>query len=309
MAVSTLSTYAQALTSALGAPAHILDVNAQDSLPPFQFWFYNPPSKVSFEDTVCYTVGFADQSQGGACPYVELFFQFTGKYPIDQLNNLASILGGFLQEVRRRSRFTPNLLVRNLPIELLPGMRDILLVEGAGRRPLWVELSDRTIRVLSLVCLYPQEAAWCAEKSGFNTYHAFLDQGIDFLKPRRKSLEEFSIDFTGQQLARVLDLTRSTDPLSPEELWEEVREWYRLNAPDLGKNLTEDLYGSLETLDILLGVPFPDFPEEMNPRQARLLFLFTHWERIYAGAYEPTSGEHLVSNPHFVPPLQSHLRV
>ena len=310
MAASTLTTYAQALTSAIGVPAHILDINMEDEgYPPFQFWFYHPPSKVSFEDTVVYTVGLANSSQGGACPYVELFFQFTGKYPVEQLNNLAQILGGLVHETRKRVRFTPNTLIRNLPIELLPGMRDVMVQEGAGRRALWVELQDRTVRVLSLIALYPQEANWCATKSGFNTYHAFLNQGIDFLKPRRQQLTDFPVEPTGRQLARICDLSQSTDPPSPDELWDEVRSWYELNAPNIAKKQTPDLYQTLENLGESLGVTLPEFPEDIPHVQAQFTFLVTHWEMIYSGAYEPGPAGKLKANPNFIPPVQSFLKV
>ena len=307
--MSTLTSYGQALSFSIGVPVHILDVKPANGLPPFQFWFYSPPSRVSLEDTVVYTVGLADQPQQGACPFVELFFQFSGKYPVEQLNNLASLLGGLIQEAAKRTHFSPNLLLRNLPIDILPGMKDILVCECAGRRPLWVEMEDRTIRVLSLIGLYPDETAQCIEKSGFNTYYAFLQQNIDFLKPRRPHLEPFSTDLTGYHLARIADLAQPPGPQEPGETWKQIIDWYARNIPTLGAQMQVEWFEAIPQLGILLGVETPDFSLAADPQQAAVEFLNLHTERIFAGAYLPEDGKSLKHNPNFVPPKESKLNV
>lgn len=282
----------------LGTPAFGLQTENTDASFRLQFWFYPPPSKFSEDNTVLCTVGLSQRYFEGACPWIELMFQVPGRHARPQLEKLGVVIGEVLFNTLKVTRFTPNLLLTSLRRPLLPNMRDILVVEGAGLRPLWMETDDRNIQILHLLPVYQEEVPLIRKMGFWNTYRRFIEQEVDFLSPNRPKLVDTQFHPDEQRLAREVSIYQGG--LSIEKIWRDIQGWYQANAPRVPAAQLPGPPAALDNWEDSFGLT-ASFPGKKPPEDPEN-WLEEHWERLYAGGFLPGLEETLSVNPHFYSP-------
>ena len=284
-----------------GRPAFGVNVENRDATLRFQLWFYPPPSDFSEENNVIYTVGLSEQTFTGPCPKIELSFQFPGKFRRWQLEKLGKILGTLIHDTLKVTNFTPNLLLTTLKHPIMPAMGDILVIEGAGMRPLWMELEDKTcIRLLHLLPVYRTEVPLIRQMGLWNTYRQFIEHKINFLTPNRTGLTEAHFHPDNLKLAREVAVYQK--PPSGEQIWQQITLWYQHNAPGIELIQLEELPFSKhdwpEALGLTNGISITAlFDGEISDQD----WLCQYWEGLYSGCYKYIENHGLVLNPHYFP--------
>ena len=277
-------------------PSFGLNVQNSDDLCLFQLWFYLPPSKLSSDNTVIYTVGLSRRYFESPCPWIELSFQAPGRHDRPQLEKLGMILGELVYDTLKVTHFTPNLLLTGLKRQFMPNMRDMLVIEGAGMRPLWIEMDDRIVRILQLLPLYQEEVPLIREMGFWNTYRRFIKQKINFLEPNRPKLTNRQFHPDDQQLAREVVINQGSP--SKEKIWQDIQKWYRVNAPRIQAAQIEQPPAPSDNWEETFGLS-KSFTDKASVAQTDE-WLEQHGKRLYAGGFLPTQEKFLPVNPYFI---------
>lgn len=279
-----------------GKPAFSLNTENSDASFRIQLWFYPPPSNHSTDNNAVCTLGLSQRYFDGPCPLIELSFQVPGQYVNQQLEKLGIILGELLFNTLTITQFTPNLLLTNLKYQFMPDMRDMMVIEGAGIRPLWIEMEERAIRILHLVPVYVEEVPLIREMGFWNTYRTFVDKKINFLQPHRPKIVEAMFHPEEQKLAREVDIYNGL-PLN-EKIWTSIQKWYFTNASNIPAANIENQPLPSDDWEYILGLSkvFTDkTPVEKTDR-----WLEHFWMRLYGGGFLPTRRKSLPVNPNFI---------
>lgn len=282
-----------------GKPDFGLKAETDDSTFDIQLWFYTPPSAISQENTVIYTVGLSNYTFDSPCPKIELSFQFPGQFQRWQLEKLGRLLGTFIHDTLKVTHFTPNLLLTGLKRPFMPAMWDILVIEGAGMRPLWIELEDQAaIRMLHLLPVYTDEVPLIQQLGFWNTYRQLIHQKINFLAPNRPKLSKIEFHPDDLQLARVVPVYQA--PRTLEQLRMDIQHWYQINAPTLpaAHHQVPQVPTGQAAFWGLHEERYQAQRQQFNDHERR--WLTYHWEAIYAGNYQ-VEENHLKTNAYFSP--------
>lgn len=291
-----MKSIANFFTTEFGQPSFgINSENAEGSFK-IQLWVYLPPSGYSSDNIVIQTVGLAQRSFNGPCPWIELSFQIPGQHERPQLEKLGMLLGELIYDTLKVTEFTPNLLLTHLKRQYMPEMQDIMVTEGAGLRPLWVEMEDRTIRMLSLIPLYRDEVSIIRKMGFWNSYRDFIYQKINFVEVARPRLRQAM--FHPDELRGAREVAIYNAPISKAEIWEDIRRWYQLNAPNIkAAQLKEQPAYSANWADIF---GLSSSLDSRNHSSQSDEWIVQHWKRLYAGGFLPTQDKVLHLNPHFI---------
>jgi hypothetical protein len=285
----------------LGKPSFGIKAENISSLNNFQLWFYPPPSKFSSDNTVIYTVGLCEYYFISSCPNIELSFQVPGKHGRPQLEKLGMILGELIFDTLKIAHFTPNLLLTGLKRLLMPGMKDILVLEGAGIRPLWIEdEKGRNIRILQLLPVYEDELPLIRRMGYWNTYRSFIKHKINFFEPNRKSLSD--VEYFPEELKLAREVGVYQPPPDMYRLTEQIGTWYAQNAPLLPAAKTMELPLTVENMEKVYGIRWQEFEKEPSSRESENAEIVNNlWERLYSGYYKKGENNTIIKNPHFFP--------
>lgn len=286
-----------ALLKEIGKPTFAINVQNIDDSFRIQLWFYSPPSRISYENTVIYTVGLSQRYFEGPCPWIELSFQVEGKYDRSQLEKLGMVLGELIYDTCKVTQFTPNLLLTGLERPIMPNMQNILVAEGAGIRPLWVELEDRSIRILQLIPVYKEELPFIREMGFWNTFRSFIENKINFFKSNRPKIEKTFFHPDDQRLVREVEIYKGFP--SEEKIWYDIRKWYKVNAPAIQAASKESQPVSSDNWEMIFGLNNINHDKISISKTDE--WLKGHWQGIYAGSVLPTQEKYLSVNPYFFP--------
>jgi hypothetical protein len=281
------------LLKEIGKPTFALNVQNSDDSFQIQLWFYSPPSKLSEDNTVIYTVGLSRRYFEGPCPWIELSFQVEGHYDRPQLEKLGMIFGELIYDTCKMTQFTPNLLLTNLKRPFMPNMQDVLVVEGAGMRPLWLEMEDRTVRMLQLIPVYKEELHLIRKMGFWNTYRTFIENKINFFSPNRQKIEKQFFHPDDQRLVREVEIYKTES--SKEEIWLNIKKWYQVNAPAIQAAQLETQPALSENWEMIFGLNKSFIVTKTDE------WLVQHWQSLYSGRFLPTPEKFLPINPHFLP--------
>lgn len=287
--------------NSFGKPDFGLNVQNSDDSFQIQLLFYSPPSKLSADNTVIYTIGLSQRYFDSPCPWIELSFQVPGIHKRPQLEKLGTILGEFIYDTLKVTHFTPNLLLPGLKRQFMPEMQDMMVLEGAGIKPLWLEVGQNlNIRILHLLPVYKEEVPLIKIMGVWNIYRSFIKQHINFLEPNRKQLTE--PEFYPEELKLAREVSIYQQPLDEIQLSQQIRNWYIHNAPELPVAKTSQLPLKIENLKKHFGIN--DRKEDSlsaSDGYNHPLDLVQLWERLYAGYYQYKKGIGLTPNPNFTP--------
>ncbi len=279
-----------------GKPSFGIETENADGSFRIHLWYYLPPSKQPEENTVIYTVGLSQKYFESACPWIELSFHVPGQHGRTQLEKLGMILGEFIYDTFKVTNFTPNLLLTGLKHHFMPDMRNIMVGEGAGMRPLWLELEDRTVRVLHLIPVYSEELPHIREMGFWNTYRTFMEHKINFLAPNRTKLSKAQFHTDDQRLAREVEIYKGLPPR--EKIWTDVQKWYKANAPKIPAAQFEQPPAHSDHWEKIFGLN--NSSGQKIPEVKTDEWIEQHWERLYAGGFLPTQEKVLPINSHFI---------
>lgn len=280
-----------------GQPTFGIKTENVDASFQIQLWFYSPPSNLSADNTVIYTVGLSQRYFESPCPWIELSFQVPGQYKRPQLEKLGMILGELIYDTCKVTHFTPNLLLTGLKHYFMPDMKEILVVEGAGIRPLWLEMEDKTVRMLQLIPVYNEELPLICEMGFWNTYRTFIENKINFLAPNRTRIKESRFHPDDQRLARKVEIYNA-EP-SKDKIWQDIQKWYQVNAPGIQAAQLEKQPSPSDNWEVIFGLNNL-YTDKFTVAKTDE-WLENHWQRLYAGCVLPTQERFLSINPHFFP--------
>ncbi len=288
----------QTFYNLLGKPDLGIKTENEDASFNVELWFYLPPSKFSSENTVIYTVGISQGSFNSPCPFIELSYQVPGKHGDSQLEKLGMILGELIYDTLKHAHLTPNLILSGLKRQFMPGMQNMILLEGNGFRPLWIESAkDQHIRILQLLPVYASELSLIRQMGSGNTYRSFISQNIDIFGANRTPLK--SVEYFDGELKLAREIEIYGDLPDENQISQQIINWYNHNAPELPLSSHDEGVLKLDMLEDIFSIKKLDKDLLSNAYINSPKDLPEFWERLYSGFYVYKKGIGLFPDPQF----------